>query len=277
MPTIRSASFLILVFVILTFVASWSIELIMIKGGGINDIGLDFLLMWTPGLVGLVLSFYYFRNFKLIGFKLGSLKYYGLAYLIPAATAILILALLILTSQGQFEVNPAIVERKGGLANALFAILVKGTSVAVLIGFLSGLGEEIGWRGFLHSQMLAAKIPHPFLVTGIIWSIWHWPLILFSNYATSSIPALSLFFFTIVTVSFSVIIGWLREKSGAVFVAGLAHGVHNTWIQGIYPAFLKKGPLDEFLGGESGFFNAVIYLTIAIIIYRKFLKKGIPQ
>ena len=271
-----SIKFQIIIYIVTTFILSWSVQYIMINGEGVDDLALDFLLMWTPGLVALILSFLLFRDFKTIGFKLCSWRFFSLAYAIPAVTAVLILGTLILIGQGQFEVSPALVLKKGSLSAALAAILIKGTTLSVLIGFVSGLGEEIGWRGFLHTRLIQIKISHPFLITGIIWSIWHWPLILFSNYVTSTIPLLSLLMFTVVTISFSVIIGWLREISGSVFVASLAHGVHNTWIQGIYPAFLKKGPLDEFLGGESGLLNAVIYLFIAIYIYRKFLTNGIP-
>ncbi|HWU42591.1 MAG TPA: CPBP family intramembrane glutamic endopeptidase [Bdellovibrio sp.] len=246
----------------------------MIHHGGIENIAMDFLLMWTPGIVGLILSLLFSKNVKDIGFKFGRLKFYGLAYAIPALTAILILFSLILLGQGQFEVSPKLVESKGSVGKAVAVILLIGPTLSVLIGFVSALGEEIGWRGFLHSRMMALKIPHPFLITGIIWSIWHWPLILFSNYATSSIPLLSLFLFSCVIISFAIIIGWLREASGSVLVAGLAHSVHNAWMQAIYPAFLKKGPLDEFLGGESGVLNAVIYIFIAIYVYRRFLVRG---
>jgi membrane protease YdiL (CAAX protease family) len=114
-------------------------------------------------------------------------------------------------------------------------------------------------------------------MTGIIWSIWHWPLILFSNYATSEHPAVSVALFTITVTSVSVFMGWMRAKSGSVFTAALTHGVHNLWIQVIYPAFLKAGPLDPYFGGESGVIIAVIYAALAIYVYKKFLIKGRPQ
>ena len=275
--SLKSDKTQIAIYVAITFAVSWSIQYLMIRGRGINDIGLDLLLMWTPGLVAICLSIFVFRNFKDIGFRFGQLKYYGMAYAIPAATACLILLTLIALGQGEFEVNPALIQKKGSLAKALIAILIKGPLLGVVMGSLSALGEEIGWRGFLQSRFINLKARHSFLIVGVIWAIWHWPLILFSNYATSAIPALSLFIFSIVTASFGIIIGYLRFRSGSVFVPMLAHGVHNMWIQAIYPAFLKPGPLDAYLGGESGIINAVIYLLAALFIYKKFLKDGLPK
>ncbi|WP_142696723.1 CPBP family intramembrane glutamic endopeptidase [Bdellovibrio sp. NC01] len=257
------AKFQILIFLLLTFLFSWSIEYVMIRGAGVNDMGLTFLLMWTPGICG-ILCAALFKDIGSLGFKWGNLKSYALAYGIPAATAMLILGLLIATKEGSFN---------GEVSSTKVTRWFIAITVGVLIGSVSALGEEIGWRGFLQTKFQQAGIRGRYLWLGIIWAIWHWPLILFSNYATSSLPALSLLLFTICIVSFAVIIGWLKDISGSVFVAALAHGAHNLWIQFAYPVFLIKGPRDEFFGGESGLFNAAIYLLLAIYIYRKKLRQ----
>lgn len=265
-------------FLLITFLISW-IEVYFIAKGeaGIKDNARVFALMWTPGLVGLVLSWVFGWKFKDIGFKLGNWRNYVWSYLVPAVTAVLILVILIATGLGDFEISPKLLEKAGSVPKALAMILLLTPILGSLIGSVSALGEEIGWRGFLHSKMMALNLPHPFLLTGLIWSAWHWPLILFSNYATSEHPALSVVLFTITVTSVSVFMGWMRAKSGSVFTATLTHGVHNLWIQVIYPAFLKAGPLDPYFGGESGVIIAVIYVALAIYVYKKFLIKGRPQ
>lgn len=230
--------------------------------------------MWTPGIVGLVLSFYFGSRFKDIGFKKGNLKSYLYAYFVPAVTSLLVMLALILTGIGQFQIDPALVERVGSVKSVLMRVLIFGPTLGAVLGFVSGLGEEIGWRGFLHSRLITLKIKHPFLITGIIWAIWHWPLILFADYATSAHPAISLSLFTCSILGYSVFMGYLREKSGSVFPAGLAHGAHNLWIQGIYPSFVLKGELDPYFGGESGIFIVLIYFGLAVFIYRKLLFQG---
>lgn len=263
------------IFLLVTFTISWfEVYFIVSSSEGIENQARAFGLMWTPGIVGLALSWVFGWKFKDIGFKLGNWRYYAVSYLVPAATAILILVTLVFTSLGEFEISPKLLEKVGGDHSALVKKLLIGLLVGTVSGFISGLGEELGWRGFLHSKLTELKWPHPFLITGIIWAIWHWPLILFSNYATSDHPALSVALFTVMAVSLSIFMGLVRAKSGSIFTAALIHGVHNLWIQAIYPIFLKKGPLDQYFGGESGLLNALFYSLIAIFIYRKFLVRG---
>ena len=261
-----------IIFILITFAISWTIQYFMIHGQGIMDVSTDMALMWTPGVVGIVLSLAFGHKLKDIGFKIGSISNYLIAYAIPAVTALLILALLIFFGLGSFEIKPSLFEKYGDILSITKNMLLKGILLGGFFGFISGLGEEIGWRGFLHARFLSLNIQHPYLVIGLIWALWHSPLILFSNYATSNIPLLSVLIFTIMTTSMSVYMGWLRQRSGSVFTAALVHGTHNLWIQAIYPSFIKPGPLDPFFGGESGIFNAVIYTAIAIFIYKKYLQ-----
>ncbi|MBS1969993.1 MAG: CPBP family intramembrane metalloprotease [Bdellovibrionales bacterium] len=265
----------LITFLLITFLISWiEVYFIAKAEAGIKDNARVFALMWTPGLVGLVLSWVFGWRFKDIGFKLGKWRYYLWAYLVPAVTAVLILIALITTGLGEFQLSPKLLEKAGSTPKALMLVLLVSPVLGALIGSVSAFGEEIGWRGFLHSKMIALNLPHPFLLTGFIWAVWHWPLILFSNYATSDQPALSVALFTVTVTSFGVFIGWLREKSGTVFPAALTHGVHNLWIQMIYPTFLKPGALDPYFGGESGVIIAVIYGVLALVIYKKYLAKG---
>lgn len=262
----------IICFLILTFALSWTQEYFMIQGAGVQSSASAFLLMWTPGIVGLLLSLVFGWKLKDIGFRLGNWKYYLASYFVPACAAILILCALLIFNLGQFELNPTVLDKKGSLANFFFAVLVSAPTLGVAVACISAFGEEIGWRGFLHTKLMHAKVPHAFLVTGVIWAVWHWPLILFSNYATSDIPSLSVLLFSLNVISLSVFMGWLREKSGSVFTATLLHGAHNMWIQGIYPAFIKPGPLDPYFGGESGVFNAFLYFILAVFIYKKYFR-----
>ncbi|WP_457831901.1 CPBP family glutamic-type intramembrane protease, partial [Staphylococcus aureus] len=47
----------------------------------------------------------------------------------------------------------------------------------------NALGEEIGWRGFLVPE-LYKKIGYTktSLLTGAIWSVWHYPILIFADY-----------------------------------------------------------------------------------------------
>jgi len=216
-------------------------------------------LMMVPGLVALACSKFFGNNFRDLGLlvKPGRLSMLY-AYAIPAACAVLTLIVLLAMDIGKFKWPE----------HSIVRVLLFQPIFGVLVTFIFALGEEIGWRGYLHTHLMRARIPEPMIVTGLIWAMWHWPLILWGGYATSSLPTLSAALFTVMVTSFSVILGWLREYSKSVYPCALAHAVHNAWIQSIYPSFYVPGRMDPFFGGESGFVLAIIYLLIALYLYR---------
>jgi len=250
----------ILIFLGVTAVLTAIMHLFLIRTIGTSNTIWTLLLMWIPGLVGLACSKTFGHNYRDLGLAIPRWKYFAWAYAVPAAAAALILLILIITGVGEFQFawNKPTMNR-----------LVFAPTLGILVATLAATGEEIGWRGFLHSRLQEVEIEHPYLFTGFIWAVWHWPLILFSDYATSSSPMISLVFFTIMIVSFSYFLGQLRQASRSVWPVALAHGVHNTWIQGIYPHFIKAGALDPFFGGESGVILAILYLSFAIYLQRK--------
>ena len=69
------------------------------------------------------------------------------------------------------------------------------SQTAQTIAAISATGEEIGWRGYMLTRLVDAKIPRPILVSGLIWWGWHAPLILSGQYASGPYPALSALLF----------------------------------------------------------------------------------
>lgn len=257
------------IFVSLTYLVSWIEQARTIQNGQSQNSIDGFFLMWTPGLVALLCSLFFNKNLKDLALKIPTLKSLATAYLVPAVYAATVLGLLILFGISEFEINPSAIDKIGSIQGVLLKGLIFAPTIGMLVPFLSGLGEELGWRGFLHSQLLNHSPNFRYLLTGIIWSIWHWPLILFGTYSTSDKPWLSVFLFTVMATSSSFLFGFLREKSSSVFPAALMHASHNMWFLGITPVFLKAGPLSSYFASESGIFCAILYLLIAIVIARR--------
>ena len=216
-------------------------------------------MMWIPGLVAIACSHYFGNKFRDLGLVRPRKISMIFAYCIPALCVTLMLAVLVWADIGQLKWP----------TYGILKVLFFHPTFSVLVTAVLAFGEELGWRGYLHTHLMRARIPEPMLVTGLIWSAWHWPLILFANYATSSVPWLSVLLFTVCMTSFSVILGWLREYSKSVIPCVLAHAVHKTWVQIISPEFYIAGQLNPFFGGESGFVLTIIYLFIAIYLYRR--------
>ena len=59
------------------------------------------------------------------------------------------------------------------LASAFFNAVIIGPFLGLIITF----GEEYGWRGYLQSELVHLGRIRGVGLLGIIWGVWHWPII----------------------------------------------------------------------------------------------------
>ena len=88
-------------------------------------------------------------------------------------------------------------------------------------------GEEFGWRGYLQQRLSPNRPGHAALSTGVIWGLWHLPLIVL-GYDFPGHPALSMTIFIGSTILLSVIFGWLFARTNSIWVPSLAHSATNA-------------------------------------------------
>jgi hypothetical protein len=74
-------------------------------------------------------------------------------------------------------------------------------------------GEEIGWRGYMLTRLIDAGVPRPVLVSGVIWGLWHVPLILGGVYLAGPPPIVSALLWMVVAISFSFVFARLRLET----------------------------------------------------------------
>jgi membrane protease YdiL (CAAX protease family) len=58
----------------------------------------------------------------------------------------------------------------------IIGTLSPGLLLGTTLNAVGGLGEEIGWRGFLYKELLPLGSWRCSLVTGTLWALWHVPL-----------------------------------------------------------------------------------------------------
>lgn len=168
----KSNRFQVITFLVLTFLISWIEEYFIVRGEGIKNPLRSFCLMWTPGIVGIACSLFFDRNLKSLALRLPTVKSVVIAYFVPAITAVLMVGLLDATSMVEFQISPQLIEKKGTVPAALFAALVLAPTVGMILACISGLGEELGWRGFLHTKLLHLTPMKRYLLVGILWSVY---------------------------------------------------------------------------------------------------------
>lgn len=88
-----------------------------------------------------------------------------------------------------------------------FPMLLFLTPILTLLFTPILLGEEFGWRGYLQVKMLADRPLYAAIVTGVIWSIWHFPQTL-RGYGFPDGRILGLFILPVTTILLSIFYGW---------------------------------------------------------------------
>jgi len=162
-----------------------------------------------------------------------------------------------------------------GLAITPWLYVVVGTVQGVLLSpLLNGLftlGEEFGWRAYLQPKLMPLGGRKAMLLMGVIWGVWHWPVILMGHNYGLDYPGapilgpLAMVWFTLLLGTF---LGWLTLKAGSVWPAVIGHAVINGLAQ--LPAFFTQGEPNPLLGpGPVGVIGGIGFALIALWIFLK--------
>ena len=153
------------------------------------------------------------------------------------------------------------------------ASVVLGATVFTVYGCLWAAGEEIGWRGYMLTRLIAAGVPQPLFVSGLIWAVWHFPLILSGVYASGPYPLLSAGLFIFTTMGVALVAGVLRLRSGSVWPAVVLHAAWNSLILNPFDRS-SVGAVATLWVGESGVLVAVTTLIVGWLLYLRWSKDG---
>ena len=137
-------------------------------------------------------------------------------------------------------------------------------ATVVTISALTAAGEEIGWRGYILTRLIDAGVPRPILASGLIWALWHVPLILGGAYLAGPPPALSAVLFMVMATAFSFVFARLRLETGSVWPAIALHSAWNAIIQAAFDSASTRAGADRWVG-EAGILVALTMIVAAII------------
>jgi CAAX protease family protein len=142
--------------------------------------------------------------------------------------------------------------------------------VGFLINAVYALGEELGWRGLLVPEL--AKVTGfggTVAVSAAVWALYHYPLILFGDYHSAAPRWWSFLFFTLDIAAFSVIVAWLRLRSGSVWTAAILHASHNLFLQEVFDPLTVSRGKTEYWTTEFGLGITLFYGVVAYLCWRR--------
>jgi uncharacterized protein len=274
-------------FILFAFAISWAIWL------GLAALGISFTVRTAIGMFGPALSAVLVRLIRREGFgdaglrlrtrgRRGAWRMYIAAYLVPPIVIALGIgfALLVglqhwalpenmqamghaiskaLSSTGQSQ-------PKGLTTQELVVIdIVAQTGLAFTFGILFNMiftfGEEFGWRSYLLQRLAPLGGVPAAIITGIVWGLWHAPLIILYGYNYPGHPLLGVGMMVIFTVALGMIFAWLRFRSGSVWPSTLSHAAINA--QAGFGILLLT-PADSLLRVPIGLIGLVPMIIFAI-------------
>jgi membrane protease YdiL (CAAX protease family) len=135
----------------------------------------------------------------------------------------------------------------------LWLLMVMQTVQALLLGPVINsfftFGEELGWRGYLQPKLMLLGGRKTMLWMGLIWGVWHWPVILMGhNYGLDYPGAPFLGPLAMVWFCFLIgtLLGWLTLRGGSVWPAVIGHASINS-VAGL-AALVSSAEANPLLG-----------------------------
>ncbi|WP_187292637.1 CPBP family intramembrane glutamic endopeptidase [Salinarchaeum sp. Harcht-Bsk1] len=247
-------------FLALTYGISWSgvtllwfldVDLGSGVGAGVGTV----VFMWAPAIAAIAVLRVRHRSIRNeCGLYLGRIRWLLLAWIAPVGlTAVMIAVGLLLpdttfaTEYSAFLLELGMTEEEA--AETVVDLEATGVPLIVLLGgmglalggtlfALAALGEELGWRGLLLTELAPLGYWKLSLVTGLVWGVWHTPLILLGLQFSEG-PAIGIVLLTTATVALSPVYTYLTVRARSVLAATLLHG---SFILGVFTSvYLANG------------------------------------
>lgn len=148
---------------------------------------------------------------------------------------------------------------------------VSGLIAGCTINGLFAFGEEYGWRHYLVGALEGRRFWQKALFIGLVWGIWHAPLILQGhNYPQHPVAGVGMM------CVFCILIGavelYFVLKTRSVFPAAIIHGTFNALV-GMVLFFVEGGnDLTVGLTGAAGFISLAL-VCAGIYVYDRYVSR----
>lgn len=278
-------------YMIFTFLIAWVIEIaasFLAKRGVTAGYQILLIILMYAPFAGVLLSCI---SLKGMGWKprfKGRIRYYLVAWWLPAVLAVLGGTLFFLIRQDAFDLSGSYLIASVGegaleqlLAQGLtlelyyVVVIVSAITFAPIENMFFALGEEVGWRGYLY-PVLKEKFGKTKgrLIGGVIWGIWHWPLMILAGYEYGTdyfgAPVLGLLLFCLYATVAGILIDELYEKTECIWVPALAHGAINA---ATFPILFLKAEFSNLMIAGPVMVGAVSMIPMILVAIRIECKK----
>jgi membrane protease YdiL (CAAX protease family) len=137
--------------------------------------------------------------------------------------------------------------------------------IGPLLGLLMGFGEEYGWRGFLQSELFKLGKRRGVLLLGVIWGIWHYPVIWMGhNYPGQPLWG------TLMMTGFTILLGFVLShvmlKTGSIWLVSFLHALNNQVLAYFAISFYQVD--NAVISFGIGIFGLLSMIPIVLLLLR---------
>lgn len=268
-------------FLVITFAITYGIEFTLIANG-ISPIAHGFgqyivaLVMWVPAFAALItVKFITKEGVSILRMNFGKIKPYLISALVIPVCYLIIYSLTLMFGFGEpdWEMNSLknVFIQQGQqipeIPKYSWVLLYLTTLVfAPLLNSVFGFGEELGWRGYLLFKLLPLGKLKAYTLLGVIWGLWHLPMILV-GFMYPGYPLLGIVFFCLLTTLLGIYMNELTIKYNSSVIAGWIHGLFNSQRLGIWTLLFPA--VNPLLGGYGGIIGLAIWALLGFIILKQ--------
>lgn len=288
----------LLLFIALTFTATWAVDFLIIMprckdaayGANAMVQALVALTMFFPALCALVTRLLTREGFSdhKIRFS-GKAVHYVAAWFGMQVLAIVGAAVYFLIFPSQWDPSHgaylkmladagAPVLPDNLLKTSIISQIVMGFTIAPILNCVACFGEEWGWRGYMMPRLLEKmKFGWACLVGGLIWGIWHAPIIaLGHNYGLGywGAPWTGIAMMCVMCIAVGTIFTYWTVHTGSCIPAILGHGALNGFAAApiLFLAENNTPLLGPSVQGIIGM-SAVIVVAVVIVVRESYSRR----
>jgi membrane protease YdiL (CAAX protease family) len=146
-----------------------------------------------------------------------------------------------------------------------------GLTVLVLPYVLLAIGEDVGWRGLLVTRLAEVAGPRTVvLVGGLIWSAFHWPLILVLGGTPTGVSEWwAVLWFTVGTTALGAVLAAMQLHWG-LWPGVLAHAVVNAALYHVVEPLTEDTGRASWFATETGMVHGLVLVVAAAVFLRFF-------
>jgi membrane protease YdiL (CAAX protease family) len=147
----------------------------------------------------------------------------------------------------------------------LFSTALNALVIGPILGLIITFGEEYGWRGFLQSQLTRLGRVRGVLLLGIIWGIWHWPII-WMGYNYPGQPLLGSLLMVAYCIILAYFLAYAVFKSKGIWTAAYLHALNNQTMSFFMAALVT--PANMVLSFGIGIPGLVLGALVVLLLLR---------